>query len=153
MEIERKFLVSSPPDDLDEHPHERISQGYLAIAAGGEEVRLRRIGDGLRLAAKRGLGGVRDEEEVELSDDQFEALWPLTEGRRVEKTRYRIPLGDLEVELDVYEGDLDGLITAEVEFESEDDSAAFEVPDWLGREVTEDERYKNQRLARDGLPE
>ena len=153
MEIERKFLVPTPPDDLERHPRERISQGYLAIAEDGEEVRLRRIGDALRLTVKRGLGEVRSEEEIELDEDQFDALWPLTEDRRVEKTRHRIPLGDLEIELDVYGGALDGLVTAEVEFESVDASAGFDAPKWLGAEVTDDERYKNERLARDGLPD
>jgi adenylate cyclase len=153
MEIERKFLVPSTPDGLGERSSKRISQGYLAIADGGEEVRLRRIGDGLRLTVKRGLGEVRTEEEIELEPDQFEALWPLTEARRVEKTRYLIPHGEQVIELDVYEGVLEGLVTAEVEFGSEEEGAAFEPPDWLGAEVTEDERYMNERLARDGLPD
>jgi adenylate cyclase len=153
MEIERKFLVPSAPDGLGERSGEHISQGYLAIADGGEEVRLRRIGDALRLTVKRGLGEVRAEEEIELEPGQFEVLWPLTEDRRVEKTRYRIPHGEQVIELDVYEGELEGLVTAEVEFGSEEEGAAFEPPDWLGAEVTEDERYKNERLARDGLPD
>ena len=146
MEIERKFLVPSAPDPLDELPHDHISQGYLAIGEDGEEVRLRRIGDAHRLTVKRGV------EEIDLEPGQFEALWPLTEGRRVEKTRYRIPRGGLTIELDVYEGDLDGLMTAEVEFDSEEDAAGFERPEWAGEEVTDDERYRNERLAREGLP-
>jgi adenylate cyclase len=96
---------------------------------------------------------VRVEEEIEIEADRFERLWPLTEGRRIEKTRYEIPLDDgLVIELDVYTGGLDGLVTAEVEFGSEEAAEAFEAPDWLGPDVTEDLRYKNQRLARDGAP-
>jgi len=84
---------------------------------------------------------------------RFAALWPLTDGRRIEKRRYRIPAGDgLTLELDVYHGRLEGLLTAEVEFGSVDDAAAFVPPDWLGRDVTDDPRYKNKRLATDGLP-
>jgi adenylate cyclase len=56
------------------------------------------------------------------------------------------------IELDVYGGDLEGLVVAEVEFASEEDADAFDPPAWLGREVTDDPRYKNQRLARDGAP-
>jgi len=67
-------------------------------------------------------------------------------------TRYFIPLGDLTVELDVYEGDLDGLVTAEVEFPDEASALAFDAPDWLGRDVTEDPRYGNRVLAVDGIP-
>jgi adenylate cyclase len=151
MEIERKFLVRSAPDGLDERPAQRIDQGYLAIGDDGEEVRLRRIGDALLLTVKRGTGEVRTEEEIELERAQFERLWPLTEGRRIEKTRYRIPHGDLVIELDVYEGRLEGLMTAEVEFPAEGASADFEPPGWLGDDVTEDARYRNEQLARNGL--
>jgi adenylate cyclase len=152
MEIERKYVVPSPPEGLEQSDHEHISQGYLAIGADGEEVRVRRAGGRSWLTVKRGLGEVRIEEEIELGPDQLAALWPLTEGRRVTKTRYRVPEGEVEVEVDVFEGELAGLVTAEVEFESEDQSAAFEPPEWFGDDVTEDARYKNERLATAGLP-
>jgi adenylate cyclase len=116
-------------------------------------VRVRRRGDQAYLTVKAGGGRVRVEEEIEIDGDRFERLWPLTEGRRIEKTRYEIDAGDgLVIELDVYTGALDGLVTAEVEFDSEEAADAFEPPDWLGEDVTEDLRYKNQRLAREGPP-
>jgi adenylate cyclase len=116
-------------------------------------VRVRRRGGKAWLTIKAGAGRVRVEEEIEIEGERFERLWPLTEGRRVEKTRYEIPAGDgLTIELDVYAGDLDGLVTAEVEFASEEAAEAFVAPDWLGPDITEDVRYKNQRLARDGAP-
>jgi adenylate cyclase len=152
MEIERKFLVPEPPDGIDSQRSGRIEQGYLAIGKSGEQVRLRRVGDELSLTVKRGRGEVRTEEEVGLREDQFEHLWPLTEGRRVVKTRHWIPAGDRTIELDVYEGSLDGLLTAEVEFPSEAESHAFEPPPWFGEEVTDDDRYKNESLAVDGMP-
>jgi adenylate cyclase len=153
IEIERKFLVAEPPSDLDRWPSTTIAQGYLAVADDGTEVRVRRRDDSASLTVKSGRGRVRVEEEMEIEADRFERLWPLTEGRRIEKTRYEIPAGDgLTIELDVYAGDLDGLVTAEVEFDSEDAAEAFAAPDWLGRDVTDDPRYKNQRLAVDGAP-
>jgi adenylate cyclase len=153
IEIERKFLVPEPPSDLDRWPSTTIAQGYLAVADDGTEVRVRRRDDSASLTVKSGRGRVRVEEEMEIEADRFERLWPLTEGRRIEKTRYEIPAGDgLTIELDVYGGDLDGLVTAEVEFASEDAAEAFAAPDWLGPDVTDDLRYKNQRLAVDGAP-
>jgi adenylate cyclase len=123
------------------------------VAADGTEVRVRRRDDSASLTVKSGRGRVRVEEEIAIDGDRFERLWPLTEGRRIEKTRYEIPAGDgLTIELDVYAGDLDGLLTAEVEFASEDAAEAFAAPDWLGPDVTDDARYKNQRLAVDGAP-
>ena len=60
--------------------------------------------------------------------------------------------GGLVIELDVYTGDLEGLVVAEVEFDSEEAAEAFAPPEWFGEDVTDDVRYKNQRLARDGAP-
>jgi adenylate cyclase len=153
MEIERKFLVDAPPDGLDGRPSSAIDQGYLAIEPGGTEVRVRRRDGRATLTAKTGTGRSRGEEEIALDPDAFDRLWPLTEGRRVEKVRHLIPAGDgLTIELDVYGGDLDGLVVAEVEFPDEAAADAFEPPDWLGADVTDDARYKNQRLAVDGRP-
>ena len=154
MEIERKFLVQALPDDLDRHPHGPVVQGYLAIQTDGTEVRIRRREDGPVLTVKSGGALARVEEEIELDDGTFERLWPLTEGRRVEKVRYLVPAEKgLIIELDIYDGDLGGLMVAEVEFDSEADAEAFTPPAWFGRDVTDDARFKNQRLAVDGPPE
>jgi CYTH domain-containing protein len=152
MEIERKFLVDELPGGLGSDPGVSIAQGYLA-AGEDAEVRLRRAGERLWLTAKRGGGMIRAEHEVELIADQFDALWPATEGRRLVKTRHAIPAAELLIELDVYSGALTGLMVAEVEFPSEEAARAFVPPAWFGREVTNDSRYKNRRLATEGLPE
>lgn len=152
VEIERKFLVEQLPDGLDGHPSREIEQGYLAIT-DAVEVRLRRYGDQSFLTVKSSGNESRIEEEIEIDEGRFAALWPLTDGRRIQKRRYRIPFGDgLTIELDVYHDRLDGLLTAEVEFNSLADATAFVPPGWLGPEVTDDRRYKNKRLATEGLP-
>jgi adenylate cyclase len=152
VEIERKFLVEQLPGGLDADPHADIEQGYVALD-GEVEVRIRRYGDQAFLTVKSGGNRVRLEEEFEIDARRFRALWPLTEGRRIQKTRYLIPAGGgPRIELDVYHGRLAGLVTAEVEFDSPAAAAAFAPPQWLGPEVTEDPRYKNKRLATRGLP-
>jgi CYTH domain-containing protein len=149
LEIERKFLVDRLPGGLGEG--DRIEQGYLAIGDDGVEVRVRRRGADTTLTIKSGPGMTRTEVELDVDAERFEALWPLTEGRRVNKTRHLIPLGgDVTVELDVYSGAHDGLLTAEIEFPSEEASEAFDPPAWLGREVTGDGDYANQALAMKG---
>jgi adenylate cyclase len=150
MEVERKFLVGEPPD-LDGAESDEIEQGYLAIGSEGE-VRVRRKGEKLVLTAKRGSGLSREEAEVELDRASFDELWELTEGRRLRKRRHVIPHGELKIELDVYEGDLEGLRVAEIEFSSEDEANAFDPPDWIGEEVTGDPRYLNETLASEGPP-
>ncbi|NIQ08740.1 CYTH domain-containing protein, partial [candidate division KSB1 bacterium] len=152
-EIERKFLVKKTPEDLHDYPHQEISQGYIAITDEGVEVRLRNKTGKFTQAVKSGGGLKRLEVEIELSRTQFERLWPLTEGKRVQKVRYEIDYKGWTIELDVYEGRLNGLTVAEVEFDNDEQSRAFEPPDWLGKEITNDERYKNRNLAVYGLPE
>ncbi|MBS1676644.1 MAG: CHAD domain-containing protein [Actinobacteria bacterium] len=150
-EIERKFLVKEMPRA--ESAAATIEQGYLALDARAE-VRLRRIDGELLLTAKSGHGEVREEVEVEIDPEAFEALWPLTAGRRVGKVRHYVPLGEgLRAEIDVYGGSLDGLRTAEIEFGSLERAERFVPPPWLGAELTGDERYANQTLATVGLPD
>jgi CYTH domain-containing protein/CHAD domain-containing protein len=152
QEIERKFLLGEAPAWLANFSKTRVEQGYLALAEG-VEVRLRRAGEERLLGVKRGSGEVREEVEVALERRQFDALWPLTESKRLAKTRYRVPLGkDLRAEVDVFEGSLEGLVLAEVEFEDEGGSRGFRPPAWLRREVTGDDRYAGRSLALNGGP-
>jgi adenylate cyclase len=153
IEVERKFIVTELPRDIERFPADPVEQGYLAIGEDGVEVRLRRRADRTLLTVKSGPGLVRVEEEMPIEEERFASLWPLTEGRRVVKTRYLVPLDPgLTVELDVYAEDLDGLLTAEIEFPSEAASLEFTPPPWLGREITGDARYANQALALHGRP-
>ena len=154
IEIERKFSLAGAPEWLGDCEATRIEQGYLAIEGeGGTEVRLRRRDGETVLTVKRGSGRTRIEEEIDLEPEQFEALWPLTEGRRVAKMRYLVPIETGDIEVDVFEDELAGMVTAEIEFDSEAASDAFEPADWLGAEVTGDDRYANETLAIHGLPE
>ena len=152
VEIERKFLIGDVPD-LGGHERTRIEQGYLTLADAGAEVRLRRKGEELLLTIKGGKGRARAEVELDLTPGQFAELWALTEGRRLVKTRVTAPLGSLELELDLFGGDLDGLVLAEVEFPDEASADSFEPPAWFGREVTGKEAYLNESLATRGRPE
>ena len=146
-EIERKFLVRKLPADLAAYPSAEISQGYLVSTDDGLQVRLRKKREQYSLTYKRGLGNVREEREVALTEEQFSTLWPATEGKRLSKTRYEIPFGERVVEIDRYGGKHDGLVVAEVEFDDEESALNFQPPDWLGDDVTGDPRYSNQLLA------
>jgi CYTH domain-containing protein len=153
MEIERKFLIPEPPPDLADFPNSAIEQAYVAIDPAGTEVRVRRRGDDTTLTVKGGRGRARAEVELVIDPRVFGELWELSGGRTVEKTRYRLPAQDgLTIELDVYTGRLDGLVTAEVEFPSPEAADRFVPPPWFGEEVTEDDAYKNRSLAVGGRP-
>ncbi len=152
-QVERKFVVDEPPPELERHPSSEIRQGYLAVDKDGTEVRVRSRDGSAVMTVKQGAGRERAEEEFEIGAERFDRLWPLTDGRRVEKCRYVVPFEDLAIEVDVYEGPLGGLVVAEVEFPDAARADVFTPPDWFGREVTDDGRYKNQSLARNGLPD
>jgi adenylate cyclase len=151
-EIERKFLVPVVPGSLALGNGSRLRQGYLAID-GPVEVRVRRDGDAAVLTVKAGSGRARTEVERDLSPSEADELWPATEGRRVEKVRHRVPLPTGEVlELDVYEGALAGLVTAEVEFPDGEAADGFVAPDWCHRELTGEHGWSNASLAVRGRP-
>jgi CYTH domain-containing protein/8-oxo-dGTP pyrophosphatase MutT (NUDIX family) len=150
IEIERKFLVKSLPAEMSAGA--LILQGYLAHDEH-MEVRVRQYGNNHFLTVKEGSGLLRRETEIEISPQQFLALWPSTEGRRLEKVRSLINFGAYTIEVDQYRGDLEPLRVAEVEFPSVEESEHFEKPDYLGEEVTGDAAYKNLSLAIHGKPD
>jgi CHAD domain-containing protein/CYTH domain-containing protein len=148
-EVERKFLLTGLPTLPGAESPVEIEQGYLPGERLIERVRRIRSDEGEELVrtVKEGSGLTRLEVEEPVSPDVFDQLWPLTEGRRLRKRRYRIPDGDLTWEIDEF---LDrDLVLAEVELAGR--PIDVEVPAWLqphvDREVTEDEAYSNVRLA------
>jgi CYTH domain-containing protein len=146
-EIERKFLLKRLPDGLTSYPHEEIAQGYLAVERGGVQVRLRKKGNVRSLTYKRGNKSSREEREVRLSAEQFDALWPATAGRRLTKIRYDVPWESHTIEVDVYTGRHDGVVVAEVEFDDLKTCREFVPPPWFGEDVTGKSRYSNVMMA------
>lgn len=159
IETELKFLVEELPEEVDfeNTPHVVLRQGYVVVSSDGAETRIRSFdNERFELTVKSAGTVQRTEQTIKLPKDMFEVLWAQTAGMRVEKTRYKIPHGKHTIELDIYEGQLTGLMTAEVEFTGRQEDAevkamTFEPPKWFGRDVTKDRRYKNQNLAH-GLP-
>jgi adenylate cyclase len=143
-EIERKFLVKGDTwRSLGEGT--RYRQGYLSTVKE-RTVRVRTIDDKGYLTIKGVSEGIaRAEFEYEIPvDDAKDLLDRLCERPLIEKDRYKIPYGGLTWEVDEFFGDNAGLVMAEVELESEDQ--AFETPEWVGQEVSDDPRYFNANL-------
>jgi CHAD domain-containing protein/CYTH domain-containing protein len=149
LEHERKFLLTALPPRAGEHEPVEITQGWLPGARLRERIRRARGPEGERYwrAVKRGSGGSRLEAEEETTRSVFEALWPLTDGRRVSKRRYKVPEGSLVWEIDEFTDR--ELVVAEVELPA--GVTDVPLPDWLQplvvREVTEDPAYLNENLA------
>ena len=143
-EIERKFLVA---DDRwrEGASGTRYRQGFLSTDPD-RVVRVRIAGSKATLTIKgRTVGARRSEFEYPLPlEDAEELLDQLCMRPLIEKVRYTVVVGAHTWEVDVFEGDNEGLVVAEVELEREDEP--FERPDWVGAEVTDDPRYFNANL-------
>lgn len=148
IEIERKFLIAG---DFKSHAYksDRVVQGYMASSTGGRSVRIRIKGDKGFITIKGGSsdsGLSRFEWEKEISLQDAEQLLELCDPGVIDKVRYLIKAGKHTYEVDVFHGDNEGLVVAEIELESEDEP--FEKPSWLGEEVTGDKRYYNSHLVK-----
>lgn len=149
MEIERKFLVKELPN-LNHYPHKALTQAYIST---DPVIRIREMENTFCLCVKSQGHLIREEFELDLTLEQYQALWEKIEYSPIKKTRYFIPLeGDLTAELDVYYDHLDGLKTVEVEFSSTHEADKFKPPVWFGEDITHDNRYKNNHLSMYGLP-
>lgn len=145
-EIERKFLVRSEAWRDRVEARIAICQFYLAVTSE-RSVRIR-IADGVRAKLTLKFGSdlrVRDEFEYPIGLEDAQAMRPHAIGNPVEKTRFHVRHAGYLYEIDVFSGRLDGLIVAELE--TPDRVDASQLPDWLGREVTGDQRYSNATLA------
>lgn len=144
-EIERKFLVCG---DFKKYSFKesRITQGYLN-SAPERTVRVR-ICSGRGFITIKGIstGATRFEWEKEIPLADAEELLELSEPGKIDKTRYLVRNTDgIHIwEVDEFHGDNEGLVVAEVELSYPDE--AFDKPDWLGDEVTDDPRYYNSTL-------
>lgn len=143
-EIERKFLLRDTAF-LNSLSGQRICQGYLSHSPDAS-VRVRIAGkQGFLTIKGRSTGISRAEFEYSVPLADAEALLALCKHGKIEKTRYRLPIDNHVWEIDVFEGDNQGLVVAEIELTSERDQ--FERPAWLGEEVSDDPRYFNSQLS------
>ncbi len=111
---------------------------------------MRKIGGKHKLTIKSHGTLTRDETERFIPGALFSLLWPITGSNVVRKTRYLLDYIDLVLEVDVYHGKHEGLITLECEFQSIEQAELFELPGWIDPaiDVTDDPRFKNKELSR-----
>jgi len=147
IEIERKFLVTSLDFIAESSVQHAIAQGYLN-SDPERTVRIRIKGENGYITIKGSgneTGTSRMEWEKEISLEEAKSLLKLCEKGVIEKTRYEVKSGIHIIEIDVFHGENEGLIMAEVELE--DENEAILKPNWLGKEVTGDTRYYNSYIS------
>ena len=145
LEIERKFLVKGEYKSLSTS-HSHIVQGYICSQKGRTvRVRLRDDKGYLTIKGPSKNGGLsRYEFEKEITKDEALSLMTLCEPGIIDKIRWLVPAGPHTFEVDEFFGENEGLVVAEVELGSEEET--FEHPDFLGEEVTGDRKYYNSCL-------
>ena len=153
MEIERKFAVTKLPKRLEQYEKEEIEQGYLCIKP---TVRIRKSNDKYTLNYKWKQKGLEEKIAIQnieytmpLTKENYEILLNKIENYLIKKDRYKIPINNgLIIELDVFHGNLEGLVFAEVEFPSVEEAENFDKPDWLGKDICFDKRFDNTLLSK-----
>jgi adenylate cyclase len=147
QEIERKFLVTG--DFKSQAAKQtRIIQGYLS-SVPDRTVRVRVKGDKGFITVKgigNNSGASRYEWEKEIPVSEVQELLKICEPGVIDKSRYNVVVGKHTFEVDEFYGENEGLVVAEIELSSEDES--FEKPSWLGEEVTGDVKYYNSMLMK-----
>ncbi len=146
-EIERKFLVVNNAWKAHVQKSSSCRQGYLNIRGKGS-VRIRVFGDQGYLTLKGPRTGIR-RAEFEYPIPQAEAtelLELFCDHTLIVKTRHDVSFAGKLWEVDEFEAENAGLTLAEVELEKEDES--FELPDWVGRDISTDHRFFNASLAK-----
>ncbi|GAP72199.1 hypothetical protein SAMD00024442_27_9 [Candidatus Symbiothrix dinenymphae] len=146
VEIERKFLVKGDfyPEAVKK---ERIVQAYL-MSSKACTMRVRIKDDGAYLTVKGATdddGCSRLEFEYPIPVADARQMLPLAQPGMIDKERHYVPFAGHTFEVDVFHGNHEGLVIAELELQSEDEP--FEKPDWLGQEVTGEAQYYNSYLA------
>ena len=146
MEIERKFLIHTLPENLQVYPHDELCQAYICTSP---VIRVRRKNEEYILTIKSSGMLARQEIEMPIDAESFEHLKEKRDGILISKTRYKIPEEHgFTIELDLFHGVYEGFCMAEVEFETVEHAEAFLPPSWFGMDVTYDPRFHNSRLSK-----
>jgi adenylate cyclase len=146
LEIERKFLIKDSSWKEEAQEGISISQGYLNSTAE-RTVRVRIHGDlGVLTIKGKNQNLTRKEFEYEIPLEEALELLNLCEKPLIEKTRHLLSVNHKTWEIDVFKGENLGLIVAEIELESEEES--FDIPSWLGEDVSSESRYYNASLIK-----
>lgn len=155
-EIETTYLASALPGNLSGYHHEELVDVYFPADSVHPKLRIRQKGGTYMLTKKNqveaGDASVQLEENVELSEAEFNSL-RAGRGKVVSKVRYLVSVGDHTAELDVFTGDLAGLVLVDFEFKSTSERDAFKPPDFCGPDVTQEEFIAGGMLAGKKLPD
>lgn len=141
IELEKTYLAKELPKGLEKCEYKEIVDIYLPKESGHPILRLRKNGDNYEMTkkapVKEGDASRQIEQTIILDAEEFEALQKVP-GKRVSKNRYRYPYKGMIAEIDIFTGDLSGLVIVDVEFENENDKNNFSMPEFCLKDVTQE---------------
>ncbi len=145
LEIERKFLVKSNDFKLDSKQL-NITQAYLKIESNFA-IRIRiQDNDGTLNIKSKISDLINNEFEYDIPIDEASSMLEMSDYPQIKKTRYLVKYSNHIWEVDEFHGDNKGLVVAEIELK--DEFETFDIPNWIGQEVTSDYRYLNSNLVK-----
>lgn len=148
IEREKTFLAKYLPD-LSSCESKEMVDTYIPENAPHPIVRIRKQGDSYMITKKSPVdesASTQTEQTIPLTKDEYDAL-SLVSKKQIEKVRYYYPFNGRMVEIDVFQGDLVGLVLVDVEFESSDDMEAFPIPEFCLVDITEEKFIAGGMLA------
>ena len=149
IEIEKKFLITELPDDIDRYSYHIIEQAYLVTSP---VIRVRREDEEYYMtykgAGKDDTALAHTEYNLPLTKEAYDTLKSKADGNIITKKRVLIPYEKYTIELDIFDPPFAPLVVAEVEFESIEEADSFVAPDWFKEEVTGKREYSNSYMSR-----
>ena len=150
IEIETTYLATKLPDGLDPLQSRILADTYFPAGSVHPSLRIRQKGSSYMLTKKTKLdaadASTQQEENIALTQEEFAAL-NAGNGKRVSKIRYEVPVGEYTAEVDIFTGDLAGLVLVDVEFPSKEARDNFIKPDFCGGDVTQEDFIAGGMLA------
>ncbi len=155
IENELTFLIKKLPEDLEKQRRSEIKQGYFSDFPS--PLRIRSENDQVFTLTKKVKIDDNDssrynETNLPIKKEEFLLLWEVC-PKKMSKTRYFYPLGDLTAEVDVFHGKLDGFAMVEVEFPTEESRSKFTPSEWFGEDITQERWAANSVLSTLSLDE
>lgn len=145
MEIEKKYLIASIPENIQQYTSYSIEQAYICT---NPVLRIRKKDEQYIFTYKSTGLMSREEVETPITKDAYYHLLSKADGNIITKTRYLIPdENNLTIELDIFHGCFDGLALAEVEFTDEANALSYIPPKWFSEDVTFSSKYHNSTLS------
>lgn len=141
-ELELTYLIKELPEGILSSPFKELTDIYIPTNARHPGLRIRKSGEKYEITKKQpvveGDSSRQLETTIPLTKEEFEDLNKI-EGKRIQKTRHYYKESDVAYEIDIFRGDLSGLILVDIEFSSVEEKAKFKMPSWCLAEVTQEE--------------